>query len=72
MNEKIDNLPYRATKIQINKLLGKPFKIRRIDGMDHWVYKFVIDGRHYTRTVIIRGGILYKTEGLKAHNLKSL
>ena len=72
INEKIDNLPYRATKIKINKMLGKPYQIRRIDGMDYWVYKFTIEGKHYTRTIVMRKGILYKTGKLKPHTLKSL
>ena len=70
MNERIDNLPFRATKIQINKKLGQPFKIKRLNGMDHWIYKFVIEGRHYTRAVVIKDGILYGTGKIKPHSLK--
>ena len=71
INNKIYKLPFRATKTQIIKQLGEPFKIQRKNGQDHWTYKFVIDGRHYTRTLIIKEGMLYKKENLKPYSLKS-
>ncbi len=66
----IRDLPHRATKSKILKVLGQPFKIKRKDGNDHWIYKMVIDGRHYTRTLVIKQGRLYKKGPLKPFSLK--
>ena len=71
ISQKIHSLPIRSNKSAILKTLGQPFKIQRQDGLDRWVYKFVIDGRHYTRALIIKEGMLYKKEKLKPYSLKS-
>ena len=71
INDKIEYLPIKSTKIKIIKKLGQPMKIQRIDGMDYWTYKVVIEERHYTRTIIIKEGVLYKKGRLKPYPLKS-
>lgn len=71
LNQKIHNLPMKVGRSKVLKTLGRPVKIERRGGHDHWVYKFVIDGRHYTRTVIMREGLLYKKGQLKPYSLKS-
>ena len=64
-NTKIENLPIRATKSVILKRLGKPYKITWKDGKAYWTYKLVIEGRHYTRDLILKDGVLYKSSGFK-------
>lgn len=70
ISEKIENLPLRADKSQVLKTLGRPYKIKRKDGKDHWIYKFVIEGKHYTQTIILKEGMLYEKRGLKPFSLK--
>ena len=64
-NQKIDRLPIRATKSDILKRLGKPYEIKWRDGKAYWTYKFTVEGRHYTRDIIIKEGALYKKSGFK-------
>ena len=71
ISDKIHRLPIRSSKIQILKKLGQPVKIQRRAGYDHWTYKFTIDGRHYTRTLIIKKGMLYRKGKLNPYSLKS-
>lgn len=71
MSQKIHKLPLKTKKSRILKTLGQPFKIQRKEGKDYWIYKFVIDGRHYTQAVIIKEGMLYKKEKLTPYSLKS-
>lgn len=70
IHKKIHNLPLKAKKSEILKTLGQPFKIQRKEGKDHWIYKFVIDGRHYTQAVIISDGTLYRKGKLKPYSLR--
>ena len=70
ISEKIEGLPLRADKSQILKTLGRPYKIKRKDGKDYWIYKFVIEGKHYTQTIILKEGMLYDKKGLKPFSLK--
>ncbi len=70
VTHKIQDLPPKATKTYILKILGKPFKIQRKEGRDYWVYKFIIDGRHYTQTVIISDGTLYKKGKIKPYPIR--
>ena len=39
--------------------------------MDDWIYKFAIEGRHYTQPVIIKEGMLYKKGKLEPYSLRS-
>lgn len=71
IGQKIHSLPIRSSKSQILKTLGQPFKIQRKDGVDYWIYKFVIDGRHYTQALIIKEGMLYQRGKVKPFSLKS-
>ena len=71
IDQKIHNLPIRSSKSKILKTLGQPFKVQRKEGKDHWIYKFVIDGKHYTKALIIKEGMLYKKDRLKPYSLKS-
>ena len=71
ISQRIHNLPTRSSKSKILKTLGQPFKIQRKDGKDYWIYKFIIDGRHYTQSVIIKDGMLYRKDRLKPYSLKS-
>ena len=71
INDRINDLPVRSSKSKIIKTLGRPLKIKRKDGNDYWVYKFVIEGRHYTRTIIIKDNMLFRKTSLKPFSLKS-
>ena len=71
INKKIEKLPIRSTKSKILKTLGDPYKIDRKLGRDYWTYKFIIDGRHYTRDIILKDGILYRKSKLKPFSLKN-
>ena len=71
VSEKIHEMPIRSSKSSILKTLGQPFKIQRKDGRDYWVYKFIIDGRHYTQALILKDGMLYRKGNLKPYSLKS-
>ncbi|MCZ0933372.1 MAG: hypothetical protein OXJ52_09515 [Oligoflexia bacterium] len=71
INQKIHSLPVRSSKSKILKRLGYPHKINRKFGKDYWTYKFIIDGRHYTRDLIIKDGILYRKSKLKPFSLKN-
>ena len=71
ISQKIHKLPLRASKSKILKSLGQPMKIQRKDGKDYWTYKFVIEGRHYTQTLILKESMLYKKGRLKPFSLKS-
>ena len=71
INQKIHNLPIRSSKSKILKKLGEPYTINRKLGKDYWTYKFIIDGRHYTRDIIIKDGILYRKSKLKPFSLKN-
>ena len=71
INTKIEKLPIRATKSKILKTLGDPYKIDRKLGRDYWTYKFIIEGKHYTRDIIIKDGILYRKSKLKPFSLKN-
>ena len=71
INQKIHNLPIRASKSKILKTLGYPYKINRKHGKDYWTYKFVIDGRHYTRDIIIKDSLLYRKSKLQPFSLKN-
>ena len=71
IDRKIRDLPIKSSKSKILKVLGQPFKIQRKEGNDYWMYKLVIDGRHYTRVLIFKEGMLYKKEKLKPYSLKS-
>lgn len=70
ISKRIKNLPYQAKKTHILQKLGKPFKIQRKEGKDYWIYKFVIEGKHYTQPVIIDNGLLYKVGKLKPYPLR--
>lgn len=70
INQRIHNLAIRSSKSKVLKTLGRPFKIQRKGGRTYWTYKFVIEGRHYTRNVILEDGMLYKKEPLKPYSLK--
>ena len=69
-NEKISDLPIRASKERILKTLGQPMDIKRVKGADHWIYKIVIDGRHYTRALIIKDSMLRGKGRLEPYSLK--
>ena len=71
LNHEIQKLPIRSSKSKILKTLGYPYKINRKYGKDYWTYKFIIDGRHYTRDLIIKDGILYRKSKLKPFSLKN-
>lgn len=71
LNRKIHKLPIRSSKAKILKTLGQPYKINRKFGKDYWTYKFIIDGRHYTRDLVIKDGILYRKTILKPFSLKN-
>ena len=71
INQKIQKLPIRSSKSKILKTLGDPYKISRKYGKDYWTYKFIIEGRHYTRDLIIKDGILYRKSKLKPFFLKN-
>ena len=71
INDKINDLPIRSSKSKIIKSLGQPIKIKRKDGHDYWIYKFVVEGRHWTRAVIIKDNMLFRKGQLKPYSLKS-
>ena len=71
ISDTIHDMPIRSSKSKILKTLGQPFKIQRKGGRDYWIYKFVIDGRHYTQALIIKDGMLYRKGKLKPYSLKS-
>ena len=70
-NSKIERLPVRASKSLILKNLGEPYKIKWKDGKAYWTYKFIIEGRHYTRDLILKDGVLYKTSGFKPFRMRN-
>ena len=63
LDRKLDALPIQASKSKVLVILGKPYKITRKNGKDHWSYRLVIQGRHYTRDVIFKAGKLYRVSG---------
>ena len=71
INQKIHSLPIRSSKSKVLKTLGYPYKINRKFGKDYWTYKFIIDGKHWTRDIIIKDGILYRKSKLKPFSLKN-
>ena len=71
INQRIYKLPIRSSKAKILKTLGQPYKIDRKYGKDYWTYKLIIDGRHYTRDLIIKDGILYRKSKLKPFSLRN-
>lgn len=60
LNQKLDNLRVQSSKSKVIVKLGEPYKITRKNGKDHWSYRIVIEGRHYTRDVIFKDGKLYR------------
>ena len=70
LSDQIDDLSPRDRKSKVLKILGPPFKIDREDGEDHWIYKFVEDGRHYTKAVVFKDNMLLRTERRKPYPLK--
>ena len=70
-NQEIIDLPIRSSKAKILKTLGQPYKINRKFGKDYWTYRVIIEGRHYTRDLIIKDGILYRKTKLKPFSLKN-
>ena len=71
LNQEILDLPIRSSKAKVLKTLGQPYKINRKFGKDYWTYRFIIEGRHYTRDLIIKDGILYRKTKLKPFSLKN-
>ena len=71
LNQEILDLPIRSSKAKILKTLGQPYKINRKLGKDYWTYRFIIEGKHYTRDLIIKDGILYRKTKLKPFSLKN-
>ena len=63
LDRKMDHLPLQATKSRVLVTLGDPYKITRKNGKDHWTYRLIIQGRHYTRDVIFKEGKLYRVSG---------
>lgn len=63
LDQKLDRLPVQATKSKVLVQLGEPYKITRRGGKDHWSYRIIIQGRHYTRDVIFKDGKLYRVSG---------
>ena len=63
LDRKLDKLPIQATKSKVLVRLGDPYKITRKNGKDHWSYRVIIQGRHYTRDVIFKDGKLYRVSG---------
>lgn len=61
LDEKINRLPYYTSKSKVIDQLGSPFKIKRIRGLDHWIYKFKRKGKEYTKTVIFKEGHFLKS-----------
>ena len=56
MNQKINYLPKGTTKVETISKLGRPFKIYRKNNADYWLYRFSVDGKSYTKSVIFKGG----------------
>ena len=71
LDQEIIDLPIRSSKAKILKTLGQPYKINRKLGKDYWSYRVIIEGRHYTRVLIIKDGILYRKTKLKPFSLKN-
>ena len=63
LDRKLNKLPPQATKSKVLVQLGDPYKIIRKQGKDHWSYRIIIEGRHYTRDVIFKDGKLYRISG---------
>jgi len=73
LNTKITHLPYHTRKSQVLDKLGSPFQIKRINGLDHWIYKFKLNKRMYTRAVIFKEGHFLKSSKKKTYpNLEPL
>ncbi|MCY4321382.1 MAG: hypothetical protein OXC37_03125 [Bdellovibrionaceae bacterium] len=70
INEKIQNLPIRSSKSKILKTLGEPYGISRKSDKDYWTYRFIIEGKHYQRDVIIKDGLLYGKTKIRPFFLK--
>lgn len=71
ISQKIHQLPVRVSKSFVLKKLGKPFKVQRKNGQDRWIYKYIIEGRHYTQVVIFKDGKYYKKERMKPYSLRA-
>ncbi|MBC6414993.1 MAG: hypothetical protein GDA46_01180 [Bdellovibrionales bacterium] len=63
LNSKLENLSYKDSKSKVLVTLGQPYKITRKKGKDHWSYRVIIEGRHYTRDVIFKEGKVYRVSG---------
>ena len=67
ISQKISYLPKRITKTETLTRIGRPFQIYRKNNLDHWVYKFRINNREYTKMVMFRGGKIIRTGKLKRY-----
>ena len=63
LEQKMNKLPLQATKSKVLVQLGDPYKITRKKGKDHWSYRIIHEGRHYTRDIIFKDGKLYRISG---------
>ena len=69
LDRKLDQLPLQAAKSKVLVQLGDPYKITRRQGKDHWSYRIIIEGRHYTRDVIFKDGKLYRVSGYVPYSI---
>ena len=61
LNEKINDLPYHTSKTNALDILGPPLQIKRIRGLDYWIYKFKLNGNAYIKPVIFKEGYFLKS-----------
>ncbi len=67
LSEKIDEIPYYTSKSDVLDKLGRPFQIKRMRGLDFWIYKFKRGGREYVRAVIFKEGHFLKSKKKKPY-----
>ena len=66
-NQKINYLPKQTTKTETLTKIGKPFQIYRKNNSDRWIYKFRINNREYTKTIVFKGGKVIRIGKLKRY-----
>ena len=67
LNEKITKLPFHSSKSKALDTLGSPFQIKRKKGLDYWIYKFKLNKKSYTRSIIFKKGYSIRKNSLQRY-----
>ena len=67
ISRRINYLPLEKTKTETLSIIGRPYNVYRKNNADHWVYKFRINDKIYTKNVVFKSGKVVRKGKLKRY-----